>query len=99
MRGQILHASASCVTGDPMVPDCSTRRLTLSLLKEPFRGEAPHQAPSSAPHHQFEREAFSAYLDEVAFKYNNRQNETIFRDTLRVLVTADPLTHSDLIAE
>lgn len=40
-----------------------------------------------------------AYLDEIALKYSNRTSEHIFRETLRVLVTADPLTYSDLIAD
>ncbi len=31
--------------------------------------------------------------------YNNRENPYIFRETLRVLVTADPLTYEELIAE
>ena len=36
--------------------------------------------------------------DGIAFKYNNRDNEHIFRETLRVLVTADPLTYQELTA-
>jgi len=39
-----------------------------------------------------------AYLDEIAFKYNNRDNEHVFRETLRALVTADPLTYQELTA-
>ena len=41
-------------------------------------------------HHQLSVKHLPAYLDEIAFKYNNRTNEHIFRETLRVLVTADP---------
>ena len=50
-------------------------------------------------HHQLSVKHLPAYLDEVAFKYNNRDNTDIFRETLRVLVTADPMTYSELIAE
>ena len=50
-------------------------------------------------HHQLSVKHLPAYLDEVAFKYNNRENTGIFRETLRVLVTADPLTYEALIAE
>lgn len=50
-------------------------------------------------HHQLSVKHLPAYLNETAFKYNNRENKSIFRETLRVLVTADPLTYQDLIAD
>ena len=37
------------------------------------------------------------YLGEMEWRYNNRNNPYIFRETLRVLVTADPLTYRDLV--
>jgi hypothetical protein len=39
-----------------------------------------------------------ADLDELKWRFNHRDDEHIFRETLRVLVTADPLTYQDLIA-
>ncbi len=50
-------------------------------------------------HHQLSVKHLPAYLDEIAFKYNNRENKSIFRETLRVLVTADPLTYQELTAD
>ncbi len=50
-------------------------------------------------HHHMSVKHLPAYLDEIAFKYNNRDNAHIFRETLRVLVTADPMTYADLIED
>jgi len=50
-------------------------------------------------HHQLSVKHLPAYLDEISFKYNNRDNKTIFRETLRVLVTADPMTYANLIED
>lgn len=50
-------------------------------------------------HHHMSVKHLPAYLDEIAFKYNNRDNEHIFRETLRVLVTADPMTYAELTAD
>lgn len=43
-------------------------------------------------YHQLSEKHLDAYLDEFEWRHNNRQNPYIFRETLRVLVTADPLT-------
>ena len=40
-----------------------------------------------------------AYLDEVAFRYNNRENEYLFRDPLMALVGAEAMPYQDLIRE
>jgi transposase-like protein len=60
-----------------------------SLLKRSIVGTHHHMSVKHLP----------AYLDEIAFKYSHRDNEHIFRETLRVLVTADPLTYQDLTAD
>ncbi len=39
-----------------------------------------------------------AYLDEMAFRYNNRRNPYLFRDTLLKLVKAENLPYEQLIA-
>ena len=39
-----------------------------------------------------------AYLDEFAFRFNNRNNPFLFRDTILALVEADALTFKDLTA-
>ena len=50
-------------------------------------------------YHHISVKHLQAYLEEIEFKFNNRQNPYIFRETLRVLVTADPLTYERLTAD
>ncbi len=45
------------------------------------------------------RKRLPAYLDEIAFKYNNRENEYLFRDTLMALVGAEAMPYQELIRE
>lgn len=40
-----------------------------------------------------------SYLDEMAFRYNNRNNPYLFRDTLLRLIGANTLEYKELIAE
>ena len=47
-------------------------------------------------YHQLSVKHLPAYLDELEWRFNNRDNPHLFRDTLRVLVTADPLTYESL---
>ena len=47
-------------------------------------------------YHQLSAKHLSAYLDEISFRFNNRENPFLFRDTLIALVNADPLTYWDL---
>jgi len=39
-----------------------------------------------------------AYLDEMTFRFNRRKRSDLFVDTLRHMVTADPLTFASLTA-
>jgi len=50
-------------------------------------------------YHQLSAKHLPAYLDEIAFKYNNRENEYLFRDTLMALVGAESLPYQELIRE
>lgn len=50
-------------------------------------------------YHQLSAKHLPAYLDEVAFKYNNRENEYLFRDTLIALIDAETLPYQELIRE
>jgi len=50
-------------------------------------------------YHQLSEKHLDAYLDEFEWRHNNRSNPYIFRETLRVLVTADPLTFEALTSE
>lgn len=47
-------------------------------------------------YHQLSMKHLPAYLSEAEFRFNNRENPYLFRDTLRELVTADRLTYKRL---
>ena len=49
-------------------------------------------------YHKLSAKHLPAYLDEVAFRFNNRSNPYLFRDTLLRLVDADSLTYEELTA-
>ncbi|HUF52605.1 MAG TPA: IS1595 family transposase [Dehalococcoidia bacterium] len=49
-------------------------------------------------YHQMSAKHLPAYLDEFAFRFNNRHSDTLFRDTLMKLVESDALPYQDLIA-
>ena len=56
------------------------------------RGEAPG-------HHGLKtRGTPPSYLEEIAFKFNNRENPHIFRDTIMGLVQSSNLTFETLVA-
>jgi len=40
-----------------------------------------------------------AYLDEIAFRFNNRDNPYLFRDTLLKLIGAENLPYQELVAQ
>ncbi|MDQ3619357.1 MAG: IS1595 family transposase [Actinomycetota bacterium] len=48
-------------------------------------------------YHQLSAKHLDAYLDEFAFRFNNRKNPYLFRDTLLALINEDRLTYKDLI--
>ncbi|MPZ50900.1 MAG: IS1595 family transposase [Dehalococcoidia bacterium] len=49
-------------------------------------------------YHQLSEKHMDAYLDEMAFRFNNRSNPYLFRDTLIHLVRAQVLPYSELTA-
>jgi transposase-like protein len=49
-------------------------------------------------YHHLSIKHLQAYLDEMAFRYNNRENAYLFRDTLLRLVDAESVKYSELIA-
>lgn len=49
--------------------------------------------------HQVQRKHLPAYLEEMRWRAQNRENDHLFRDTLRVLVTADPMTYEALTSK
>ena len=50
-------------------------------------------------YHQLSVKHLPAYLDEMEWRFNNRDNPYLFRDTLKALLTADPLEYRALTAD
>ena len=50
-------------------------------------------------YHQLSAKHLPSYLDEVSFKYNNRGNAYLFRDTLMALIGAETFPYQLLIEE
>ena len=48
--------------------------------------------------HKISAKHLSAYLDEMTFRFNNRQNPYLFRDTMQKLIEAPVLEYKNLIA-
>lgn len=48
--------------------------------------------------HRISAKHLEAYLEEMQFRFNRRNSKTIFLDTLRHMITADPLTFENLTA-
>ena len=48
--------------------------------------------------HKISAKHMGRYLEELEWRYNNRDNPNIFRDTLARIVNTDPLTYRDLVA-
>ena len=48
--------------------------------------------------HKVSAKHLAAYLEEMTFRFNRRNRSDLFIDTLRHMVTADPLTFEDLTA-
>jgi transposase-like protein len=48
-------------------------------------------------YHQLSAKHLPAYLDEFAFRFNNRENPFLFRDTLLKLIEADTLPYRTLV--
>ncbi len=49
-------------------------------------------------HHQVSAKHLPAYLNEVAFRFNNRRNGDLFRDTMRNLLLGEHVTFQELAA-
>jgi transposase-like protein len=49
-------------------------------------------------YHKISKKHLPAYLDEFAFRFNNRDNPYLFRDTLLRLMQADSVPYADLVA-
>ena len=49
-------------------------------------------------YHKLSKKHLPRYLDECAFRFNNRQNEFPFRDMLRRLVAGEAIAYEELTA-
>jgi transposase-like protein len=48
--------------------------------------------------HKISMKHMDRYLEEIEWRFNNRDNPHIFRDTLRRIVDTDPLEYETLTA-
>jgi transposase-like protein len=86
MRHQtVQHGRKQWVQGDVHT---QTMEDVWSLFKRSILGSYHHL---SVKHLQ-------AYLDEMAFRYNNRENAYLFRDTLLALIGAEAMPYRELVA-
>jgi transposase-like protein len=81
----IKHKSKVYVDGDIHT---NTVESAFSLLKRGILGTW----------HRISAKHLAAYLDEMTFRFNRRKNPDLFIDTLRHMITADPLTFERLTA-
>ena len=82
---QIKHSAKEYVRGDIHT---NTVESAFSLLKRGIIGSW----------HKISAKHLPAYLNEMTFRFNRRKRPDLFVDTLRHMVTADPLTFEKLTA-
>jgi transposase-like protein len=83
-HGTVGHRKMQWVQGDVHT---QTIESVWSLLKRSIIGS----------YHHLSVKHLDAYLDEMAFRYNNRENAYLFRDTLLRLIEADGMTYRELV--
>src|SRR5207253_4242218 len=79
------HAAEEWVRGDVSTQGIES---AWSLLKRSIVGS----------YHQLSAKHLQAYADEFAFRFNNRENPFLFRDTLLKLVEGESLPYKALVA-
>ena len=84
VHDSVNHHTEEWVRGDVHT---NTVESAWSLLKRSIIGS----------YHRLSAKHLEAYLAEFEFRFNNRANEYLFRDTLTRLVTAENLTYARLI--
>lgn len=82
----VEHTADEWVRGDVHT---QTVESVWSLFKRALVGSYHHMSVKHLP----------AYLDEMEWRFNGRDNPYLFRDTLLVLLTDDPLPYKELIAK
>jgi transposase-like protein len=81
----VVHGQEEWVRGQVHT---NTMESIWSLLKRSIIGSYHHLSARHLP----------AYLDEMAFRYNNRRNPYLFRDTLMKLIGAEGLPYQQLVS-
>ena len=81
----VVHGNEEWVRGQVHT---NTMESVWSLLKRSIIGSYHHLSARHLP----------AYLDEMEFRYNNRRNPYLFRDTLMRLIDAETLEYKQLTA-
>jgi transposase-like protein len=85
-HGSVVHKDEEWVRGDIHTNGIEG---VWSLFKRSIVGS----------YHQLSAKHMDAYLDEMAWRFNNRDNPYLFRDTLLRLIRSENLPYQDLIAE
>lgn len=85
LHGAVDHNKDEWVRGDVHT---QTIESVWSLLKRSIVGS----------YHQLSAKHLDAYLDEMEWRFNNRENPYLFRDTMIALITSDNLTYQALIS-
>jgi transposase-like protein len=96
--------------GYPDLTDWNTTHRRVNHSKEEWvRGDIHTNTVESAwslfdravigSYHKLSVKHLNAYLDEFAFRFNNRENPFLFRDTILALVEGDALTFKELTAK
>jgi transposase-like protein len=91
------------------IADHNTRHETVNHYREEWvRGNVHTQTIENVwslfkrsiigSYHQISVKHMPRYLDELEWRYNNRDNPFLFRDTLTVLATSETLTYAKLTA-
>ena len=80
----VNHSAGVYVDGDVHT---NTVESAFSLLKRGIMGTW----------HKISPKHLMAYLNEIEFRFNRRNSERIFEETLRFMVTTDPLTYATLV--
>jgi transposase-like protein len=80
----VNHSAEEWVRGDVHT---NTVEGVWSLLKRSIVGS----------YHKISIKHLEAYLDELEWRYNNRENPYLFRDTLRKLIQSESLPYQDLV--
>ena len=60
-------------------------------------GAGPLHRAIVGSYHKLSVKHLSAYLSEIEWRFNNRENPYLFRDALTALLTTEPLEYRDLV--